>query len=125
MEKKASRFAPVLILKEPLTPGSLPTGGEVGIVMICSECQKEIPDLTLAHLVIDVDVFEPIGDLLKNTSNSDGDLMYRLVGSVCIIHIACDTGFPGVRIPAAIWTADRGRTNFRPRFEQKKKPVIN
>jgi hypothetical protein len=51
--------------------------------------------------------------------------MYRLAGTAYMIHIKCDTGAPGVRIPASIWTAERGRTNYRPRFEQQKKPVVN
>ncbi len=116
------QFQPVLICKNPITPGE-PPEGEVSILLICSACKKGIPNLTLADLILDINVFEPPGPLIDNTT--DGEFMYELTGTSHIVHLNCDSNTPGVRIGAGDWTANGGRTRYRPTFAERKKETIN
>ncbi len=117
------QFQPVLICKNPITPGE-PPQGEVSILLICSTCGKGISNLTLADLILDIDVFQPPGPLIDSRSDSN-ELTYSLTGTSHIVHIDCDTSIPGVRINAGDWTANRGRTRYRPVFADRKKESIN
>ena len=117
------QFQPVLICKNPITPGESPQG-EVSILLLCSICGKAIPNLALADLVLQVNTFEPPGPLIDSRSDSN-ELVYELAGSSYIVHLGCDDDAPGVRVGVGDWTANRGRTRYRPTFAQRKKESIH
>ena len=117
------QFQPVLICKNPITADE-PAQGEVAILLLCSICGKGISNLNLADLVLNIDVFQPVGSLIDSMSDSN-ELVYELTGTSYIVHINCDSSTPGVRINAGDWTANRGRTRYRPVFAERKKETIN
>ena len=118
------QFQPVLICKTPIIAGE-PVQGEVTILLLCSICGKAIPNLALADLVLNIDVFQPPGALIDSMSDSN-ELVYELAGVSHIVHLGCDSDDTrGVRINAGDWTANRGRTRYRPVFAERKKETIN
>ena len=122
MEKRGSVFHPVLVTKQPIT-STEPITGEVAVLLVCSKCGKGIQNLSVADLVLDIDVHQPPGNLIDTTQ--ENEFMYSLVGQAHVVHLGCDSDSVGVRINAGEWAASGGRTRYRPTFAQRKKETIN
>ncbi len=119
MERKMTTIVPILIVPQPIEPGTSAevSGAEVGVVFRCATCGKPIADMANAGLVIDLNSDAVPGASLDRSDDFQGQHMHAIEGTAHIVHRTdeCDDGGPGLRISALRWVAKGGRTMFRPR----------